>query len=60
VDGFQPIPGIRQGARHDHAHRVIEIGIAHLGIYINLLDITAIVIGLNAFFSHNFLSPLVL
>ena len=44
---------IWQGARYDYAHRVIEVGVAHLGIYVNLLDIT--VIGLNVLFSHNFL-----
>ncbi len=53
VNRFQPIPGIGQSTRHDHAHGVIQIGVAHLGIYINLLDIP--IIGLDILFSHNFL-----
>ncbi len=27
---LQPVAGVRQRARHDHAHRVIEVGAAHL------------------------------
>ena len=41
VDGLQPIAGIRQGARHDHAHGVIQISPAHL-VDIDLLNGTNI------------------
>ena len=27
---LQPVAGIRQRARHDHAHGVVEVGAAHL------------------------------
>ena len=29
VDGFQAVAGIGQGARHDHAHGVIQVRRAH-------------------------------
>ena len=31
VDGLQPVAHVRQRAADDHAHRVIEIGMPHLG-----------------------------
>ena len=31
VDGFEAIASIGQRALHDHAHRVVEIRLAHLG-----------------------------
>ena len=52
--GFKPIAGIWQCTRHDHAHGVIEIGFAHLGIYINLLDVSVLSV-LSGFFDHIFL-----
>ena len=38
VDWLQPIAGIRQGARHDHAHGVIQVRRAHLVVDIDLLN----------------------
>jgi len=54
MHGLEAVARIGQRARHDHAHGVIEIGFAHLGINVHLLDIT-IIIGLDCFFSHSFL-----
>ena len=42
VDRFQSVPGIRQGTGHDDAHGVIQIGLPHLGINVNLLDVADI------------------
>ena len=28
--GFEAVPGVREGAGHDHGHRVIDVGRAHL------------------------------
>ena len=30
MDGLQTVTRVRQRARHDHAHRVIEVGALHL------------------------------
>ena len=38
VDGLQAIPCIRQGARHDHAHGIVEVCSPHLFVNINRLD----------------------
>ena len=39
VDRLEPVARIRQGARHDHAHGVIQVGGAHLLVDIHLLDV---------------------
>ena len=39
MNGFQPVTDIRQRPAHDHAHRIIEIGFAHLVFDRNLFDI---------------------
>ena len=28
--GFEAVPGVREGAGHDHGHRIIDVGRAHL------------------------------
>ena len=38
VHGFQTVTHIRQGARNDHTHRVVQICAAHLFIDIHLQD----------------------
>jgi hypothetical protein len=50
MEWFEPITGLWPGARHDHAHGVIQVGLAHLSVYVNLLDIS----GLNVIFEHIF------
>ena len=40
MDGLEPVAGIRQGARHDHAHGVIEVCLLHLLVDIDLLNQT--------------------
>ena len=47
VDGFQAVAGVGQGAGHNYAHGVIEIGVAHLGVDVNLLNVADV---------HNFLT----
>src|SRR5688572_24349608 len=49
MDRFQAITGIGQGARHDHAHGIIEKGRTHLRVYIDILDISTISITLIVF-----------
>ena len=39
MNRFQPVAHVRQGPTHDHAHRVIEIGFAHLVFDRYLFDI---------------------
>jgi hypothetical protein len=56
VDRFQPVAGIGQGARHDHAHGVIEIRFAHLGIDVNLLDVSILAVGGSLGFSSTIFS----
>ena len=48
---------VRVGAGDDHAHRIIQIRITHLGIDINLLDISVLAVGGNwgGFVCHLFL-----
>ncbi len=38
VHGLQPVTDIGQRAAHDHAHRVIEIGLAHLVFEVDVQD----------------------
>ena len=40
MDGFQTVAGIRQGARYDHAHGVIEVGCTHLGVNVYLFNVS--------------------
>src|SRR5690606_6195866 len=35
VHRLQPVPHVRQRAAHDHAHRVIEVGLPHLVLEID-------------------------
>ena len=44
MDRFQPIAGIWKGARYNHAHGIIQIRLPHLGININLLDISVLTV----------------
>src|SRR5688572_32329010 len=53
MDGLQPITRVRQGACHDHAHSVIQIGLAHLGVNIYLLYISSSTV-LRGFVCHIF------
>jgi hypothetical protein len=39
MNGFEAVPDVRQRAAHDHAHRVIEIRLAHFVFYRNMFDI---------------------
>jgi hypothetical protein len=38
VDGLEPVTDVGQGAAHDHAHRVIEIGLLHLVFEIDVQE----------------------
>jgi hypothetical protein len=38
MNWFEPISGVRQGARNDHAHGVIQVSGAHLFVYVYLSD----------------------
>jgi hypothetical protein len=38
MDRLQPVAHIRQSARHDYAHSVIQVGIPHLIVDINLAN----------------------
>ena len=57
VDRLQAIACVGKGAGDDHAHRIIQIRITHLGIDINLLDISVLAVrgNLGGFVCHLFL-----
>ena len=44
---LQPVAGIRQGASHDDAHGVVEVGVAHLLVDVNAMNGTDIQMNLR-------------
>jgi hypothetical protein len=38
MDRFETVPDVREGASDDHAHGVIEVGLAHLVFEVDLQD----------------------
>ena len=43
MDGLQAVPDVGQGARHDHAHRVVEVAHAHLVLDADRADVADVV-----------------
>ena len=46
VDGLESVPYVRQSARHDDAHRIIEERLSHLAVDIHVYYLTGAVLGL--------------
>ena len=40
---LQPVPHIRQGAADDHAHRVVQKGLAHLFVNLYIYDLLIVI-----------------
>ena len=47
VDRLEAVPHVREGAVHDHAHRVVEEGSLHLLVEVDLRDVVALVDGID-------------
>ena len=56
VHRLEPVAHIRQGARDNDAHGVVQIGGAHLGVDIHMLQISGVIFfrqfGEFGFFAH--------